>query len=80
MWALFTLLTQQDLLISKLNIRLLYLFASKVALSVIETTTATRPKDLEGSISILGEMDASEKTELMFFYLESITQLLWLDV
>jgi len=30
------------------------------ALGVVEATTATRPKDLEGSISILGEMGAVE--------------------
>lgn len=30
------------------------------ALGVIEATTATRPKDLEGSISILGEMGVAE--------------------
>lgn len=33
---------------------------SSGALGIIEATTATRPKDLEGSISILGEMGAAE--------------------
>lgn len=35
------------------------------ALGIIEATTATRPKDLEGSLSILGEKGSVEIGDLL---------------